>query len=202
MTQPSTTFTTICQHTFEDRLPGDENKAPFHCLDTNSFVGRGFYFWDDNLQVAKYWGGLRYHNKGLPYLVGEAPFECDWNDFFDLVGSRRHQKFLLDVRRTLAGRRPQRTSWPIGNLIEFLKASNIDPECEYFNKFNFKAIRAVDDSFSLPKDQIELMKELTQFAGDTGNYTYLNPCYLICVISKKDISLKQLTVVHSSKQAR
>jgi hypothetical protein len=200
MTVATGKYVTIVQHTFENRQPGDEARAPFHCTDANAYLGRGFYFWDDNLPLGKYWGGLRYHNHDLAYHVIEGPFECDRNDFFDLVGSREHQKFLIGVRIKLAGKRPNTATWPIGKIIQFVRNASKDPDHEYYKKFDFKAIRAVDVSFSLPKDQIETAMAEVNFAGDSGSYTYLNPCYIICVIDKNALVLGPFTLVHSSQK--
>jgi hypothetical protein len=186
-------FDTVGQHTCEDRRPGDEAKAPFMCLDVNAFLGRGYYFWEDNLQLAKHWGGERYHKKGKAYLVGETPISCDWNDFFDLVGNRQHQKFLVSIMNMLVSKRQALHGWPIGRIIEFLKGANTDPEGQYFGKFTYKVFRAVDDSF-------RVFEKDTAFAETQHNYVNLNPCYIICVIDQKGIILHPLTIVHRSKK--
>lgn len=187
-------FETIGHHTFEDRGKDDAKNAPYKCTDGNAFLGRGYYYWEDNLQLAKHWGGLRYIEHGKHYFVGESPISFDRDEFFDLIGDRKHQTYLLEISKMLTKKRPEKGTWPIGKVIEFLKASNIDPDGEFYDKFKFKLIRAVDDNFLK-------FKKNAKFATTQQSFTDLNPCYIICVTEKKGILLEPISIVHASKQA-
>lgn len=186
-------FETVGYHTFEDRShPNDVRNAPFKSNDANAYLGRGYYYWERNLQLGKLWGGLHYYEKGKQYHVGESKLRCHRSIFFDLVGDMEQQEMLLTLSRLLAKKRPARHNWPIGKMIEFLKASSFDPDSEFFDKFNFKLIRAADDNFS------KLKPEKTKFAEDQKSFMELNPCYIICVLNTQDIVLGSILVVHSS----
>lgn len=183
---------TIGHHTFENRNANDVDGAPYRCSDVNAFLGRGFYFWEDNLAFAKFWGGKWYIDIGKKYFIGETEIKCVKSDFFDLVGDRQHQKFLKETAKILAAKRPRTSGWPIGKIIELLKAASKDPDDMFFAEFEYKVIRAVDDS------AIKLSQNY-QFSEENINYMDLNPCYIICVTFIKGIISTPLRVVHASK---
>ena len=185
-------FETIGHHTFEDRGKDDAKNAPYKCTDINAFLGRGYYYWEDNLQLAKYWGGLRYIDHGKHYFIGQSFISSDGNGFFDLIGNRKHQTYLYEVSKMLAQKRPEKGTWPIGRVIGFLKASSIDPDGEFYDKFKFKLIRAVDGS-------LLKFKKNAKFATTQQNFTDLNPSYIICVTEKKGILLEPILIVYTSK---
>lgn len=163
--------------------------APFianHNPDTGKkqFLGTGYYFWDDNLDMALYWGKNHYDNNF--YII-----ECDLcfhNDcLLDLIGIRNHQKYLMQVREKLAKLFPYTgDTWSLGTFIEFLKYINENDE-RYRGIFNFKAVRAVDvTQKSIPK---------IYFVQGKGNYTNLNPRYVICLYEKNELILRSKKII-------
>ena len=186
-------FTTIGHHTFENRGGQDNNKhAPYKCNDINAFLGKGYYFWEDNLAFAKHWGGIWYNNKNRKkYFVGEFTITCGLASFFDLVGNRNHQKIIRETAKLLAKRRAGLSAWPIGKIIEFLKAASKDPDDIFFEKFNYLVIRAADDTALKTSEQ-------HKFADSKLNSADLNPCYIICVLVKNEILSSEIKVVHTS----
>jgi len=187
-------FETIGHHTFENRgHQNDVQNAPYRCVDSNAFLGRGYYFWDDNLPFAKHWGGKWYIERQKKYYIAETIIQCHKEDFFDLVGERKHQKLLRDTAKSLATKRPSLSGWPIGKIIEFLKAASLDPDSPFYQKFTFKVIRAADDA-SLKLSQTQVFSDENAFS-----YMDLNPCYIICVTFIKGIISTPIKVVHASK---
>jgi hypothetical protein len=184
-------FTTIGHQTFENRGGEDVKHAPYKCSDVNAFLGRGYYFWEDNLPFAKHWGGIWYINLGKKYFVGEFTIKCEIDSFFDLVGNRTHQKTLRETAKLLAKRRAGLSAWPIGKIIEFLKAASKDPDDIFFEKFDYLVIRAADDT-------AQKTSEKYKFADNKYNSADLNPCYIICVLVKNEILSSEIAVVHTS----
>jgi hypothetical protein len=190
-------FETVGHHVCEDTGEEDvKKKAPFLSNRSDKFLGDGYYFWEDNLQVAKEWGGKVYHRRQLPYLVCEFSISCLSNEFYDLVGNRRHQKHILKIRELLTKKSKSLHTWPIGKIIEFLRQANDsnDPDFEIFKgMFPFSTVRAVDNSYSSSR-------ELLKFSNLQPNFTELNPCYIICVINIKKVDLGPISIVHASKK--
>lgn len=185
-------FSTKGHHACEDRAPGDHKKAPFYCNSGHAFLGRGYYFWEDDLPYAKYWGGLRYKSNGKEYLVIEAPLQCDYQYFFDLVGVKAHVNFLVDVKKHLAQRKPELHGWPIGRVIEFLKRASLDKTGMFFGQFNYIMLRC-NDSTKQPRQGL-------LFASNQPNIFEANPIYIVCVVDKRCIISANQTLVHKSKK--
>lgn len=188
-------FETVGHHTFENRgMSSDIKNAPYPCTDKDSFLGRGYYFWEDNLAFSKHWGQLWYLNKGKQYYIGQTKIKCDRCDFFDLVGVREHQRLLCGWAELLGRKRSKLSNWTIGKIIEILKRASKDPENVFYNEFNYKVIRAADDRL------FKLSNEV-RFTDGNDAFMDLNPCYIICVISINGIISTPIEMVHASKKA-
>lgn len=57
------------------------------------FAGEGYYFWEENLEAARWWG--KGHIQG-PYRIFSIEITLRYDDgsFFDLIGNRRHLMLL------------------------------------------------------------------------------------------------------------
>ena len=78
-------------------------RAPFKSICDQSkrkdpFLGEGFYFWDDNIEAARWWGKSHYYGK---YTILEYDFTLSGDHFLDLVGCRRDIRILLTLREKL-----------------------------------------------------------------------------------------------------
>ena len=62
------------------------------------FLGTGYYFWDNNLELAKIWGKSHYGGK---YAIIEVDFDLNSDINYDLVGNRSHQIDLVERLRIL-----------------------------------------------------------------------------------------------------
>lgn len=186
-------FETVGHHVFENRKPGDDSRAPFYSNNVGSFLGRGYYYWDDHLELAKTWGYIWHKKHGRDYYVLESAIAIDRDYFFDLVGNRGHQKYIIEVDSILKRRRPDKGNWPLGRVIEFLKAATQDTDDVFANKFPYKVIRAADKDYSGVK-----RKEM-KFSVDEPTVIHLNPCYILCVIDKEGC-IGNSKIVYSSRK--
>lgn len=134
------------------------------------FLGSGYYFWDDNIEMAHKWGTDHY--KGLYYIL-----QCDvlmpGELFLDLVGNRSHMRYFLKVAEKYAKSGHARAKWSLGSFIEHLKMLEKDRP----GIFPFKVLRAVD---MLPRDE----HSKWYFVTGKQNFTLLNPRIVICIIPK------------------
>lgn len=144
-----------------------ENKLPF--------LGSGYYFWDDNFEMAMYWGRVKY--KGNHYIF-EGNLNLDDETFLDLVGSRSNmnlfRELLARFKKFNNGR-----EWPIGKFIEFLKS--LEAKEEYKGIFPFQSFRAIDTSAKIIAKY--------RFSEDRNNFTDLNPRIVICLVEKNNLNL-------------
>lgn len=186
------TFRTTGHHACGDRSPGDDKKAPFFCGHGQAYLGRGYYFWEDNLGYAMEWGGTRYKDNGKEYLVIEAMLECETDDFFDLVGVMAHIKFIVKVRDELARKKPALGGWPIGRIIEYLKQANLDSAGPFYGLFSYGMLRC--------SDLIKRPRQILLFSSNQPSYLEGNPIYIICVTDKKYIVSGSQKLVHKSRK--
>lgn len=139
------------------------------------FLGAGFYFWDNDLPQAKWWGQKQY-----PYnfVVLEAHLELTTTTCYDLVGNRNH---MIDFQEKIKAFKAKfNKNWKIGQLIELLKKEDI---------FNFESIRA--------QDYLPSRKQNKQYFVDgKSNFTDLEPSIIICVIRKDSSTLLSRKIIY------
>lgn len=147
-----------------------ENKKPF--------LGEGFYFWEYNIDYAKFWGNLKYKNN---YFVCEAGIDIDHETdgfYLDLAGNRKHLVGFVELLREF-------------NLIheEGTKGIDLCYIIDYLRKklpedvFPFKVLRAVDYKNN---DKAGIKIVFNDKKSETS-YTILNPRMLISFKRKEDI---------------
>ncbi len=157
-------------------------KAPFKsCYNklthNEPYLGDGFYFWDDNLQLAEWWGKKHYRDK---YTILEYDLDLHGDHFLDLVGSRQDFMYF----QTLVDRirqHPECKNFGVYKCINFL----IKAEQSKQGTFPIRIIRAMDIS------RIDGM----QFADNKRGRMLLDPRIIICFFDKKDIPLQTAKVI-------
>ncbi len=149
------------------------------------FLGEGYYFWDDNLDLAHHWGRVHYRSK---YLVLEADLRFAQDEVLDLVGSRQDMRYLQEIRNALADRGLIEGDWEMSKIITLLRQleSQMGKEAALFP---FEAIRVVDHSMMGDK-QIP-----AKFVSARDNFTLINPRIIVCMFRKKEINLWRKRIV-------
>lgn len=144
------------------------------------FAGDGYYFWEDNLDAAEWWGLVHYAKKGSQFRIFriDMTLKYDDNSFFDLIGSRQHLRLLAQlIRKTKMAINCQ--GWTLQNFITYFRLL----ESRQKGLFPYKMIRFNDFSLN-PKMQNPL---------SLSNYHHIalmNPFYIICVFEIQDLSLE------------
>ena len=147
------------------------------------FLGEGYYFWDDNIEMANIWG--KFHIKN-DYFIVEMDLEFSSNECFDIVGNRKHQQLIFKAFELMKKRGYNKSHWQLSNIINFLKRlSKKDKKV-----FPFLMVRAID---YVPRKQYKKMK--LHFIRDNNHYTIVNPKMVICVFNKKSLPLHTKTLV-------
>jgi hypothetical protein len=144
------------------------------------FLGSGYYFWDDNIEMAHFWGRSRCKNK---YYIFEAELNCSEYVLLDLVGNRKHMKWLINAMEMLKSYNNNNPRWEIGKFIELLKRLSSENGI-YKGMFPFQSVRAVDHYAKI--------KYKYNFSEDESrpDFIDLDPRLLICVIDKNENTIK------------
>ena len=152
------------------------------------FLGSGYYFWDNNIELAKVWGKGHYNDN---YYVVEIDFELTSDNCFDLVGNRYHQIHLINcLKEYEVSTGENKSNWTVNQCIQFLRELNEVNE----EVFPYKFVRAVD----LLKHTKFKAQHLMKFIDNKDNYTIINPKIVICVFDKDELNLQTKRIVHSS----
>ncbi len=166
------------------RIRKDKNGKEVH----PPMAGEGFYFWDNDLDTAHWWGKMRYGDK-KKYRIFQMDFTLKYDNstFFDLVGSMEHLKLLAKFVYEIQQDKSINTDdWKMHNYIRFLRSmNNIKP-----GTFPFKIIRFNDASTNNTFRQIKLK------LNDLKSFTYINPIFIICVLEWKALNLQSFKHVH------
>lgn len=147
------------------------------------FLGSGYYFWDDNIEMALYWGAVHY---GGDFSILEAELNCPEEEMLDLVGSRGDIKYFREIIKVFKAAGFPRDDWEIGKFIEFLK--EIDSKGEGKGVFPYKIVRAVDNS------RKESGRYRFPFVSTKRNFTFLDPRIIICLFEKSDRYIQSISL--------
>lgn len=176
-------FNTIVHQTLQNKENADEveRDGPYPVEDyKNAYLGYGYYFWDDHFEIAQWWGMVHCSDN---YFICEGELNVDFDSFFDLVGSRKNQKFIREAANDLG-----LSDSPLGKLIEILK--DLEKRPDYKGIFPYKVIRAVDETLgSYNQDFIKFVE------GKKGK-TSLSPQIIICLIEKNARFLRSYKVIY------
>ncbi len=55
-----------------------EKSYPHWSEDSNAWLGKGYYFWDSTVNMAHWWGKLRFNGD---YSICKSSFDCNGGDF-------------------------------------------------------------------------------------------------------------------------
>ncbi len=177
-------FETIVHHTVQDLHNPQyvEDNAPFKMVNKGkgTYLGQGYYFWDNHFELACWWGEVHCNNK---YMVCEANFEIPNSDFCDLVGSRADQMYFQECIEMLKAEVNT-----MGAIIDLLIALEQRPERKGI--FSYKAIRAVD----IYKGAFP--QHLVNFNTGKDGITLLNPKFIVCLFKKDAQILKNFKIIY------
>jgi hypothetical protein len=147
-------------------------------LRKNPFLGTGYYFWDDNIEQARYWGRQRCNNK---YYIFEGDINNDESILLDLVSNRQQMRWLRTAMSNFAVYNNNNPHWEIGKFIEWLK--KVSKKEGFEDIFPFKSVRAIDHNATIPKVEY-------YFDEKSEGFINLNPRIIVCII---EVSLLTLT---------
>lgn len=184
-------FVTTAHHTTDNRGTrlDIETNGPVHSKhseEEEKFLGSGYYFWDNSMDLGHFWGKTHYKRKYRIY-EGEIKLSDKGNKLLDLVGRREHQIAFEKLKKCIISIDPKRKSWGIGNIIELLRLMDLDHD--YKGIFDFSASRALEI--------VENPKGGMKFVSYRSNKTDLKPRIVICLYFLKGDMLNNFRCVFS-----
>ncbi len=146
------------------------------------WLGKGYYFWDNDIQAAHYWGKSHYNSK---YYIFKVELSIKTNTVMDLVGNREHmidmQNYFVDLKKF----KKDSEKWTIRLMLDLLRRLNNLPL--YKGIFPFKAVRCIDSTSKYGL--------VTIFGSDAA--VNLKPKLVICVYEKENVlSRPEMDIVY------
>jgi len=157
--------------TLFDKAGNPRSKPPF--------AGDGYYFWDDNIEAAEWWGLTRYTDSKREFRIFKIDIvlRYDDNSLLDLIGNRQHLKFFAEFIKK-ARKKVDCTGWTMEKFITYWRRLNT----RQAGVFPFKIIRFID---------ITLARSIQQPLSLTSRHhaVLLDPFFIICVFDSSDLNL-------------
>lgn len=149
------------------------------------FLGEGYYYWEENIEVAHNWG--KRHYKSNYNIVQYKNCTIPQSDVLDFL-NRRDLKYFKNLIEIYTKRRPESKKWFIANWIEFFKKL----QRENLENFPFKYFRADENH---PDIRINNeMKGKNDFNA-TGYYAFLDPLIILCAMNKCNLNCESKEVI-------
>lgn len=173
--------------TVDDRGNPDQVEAegPFKCTkaERDPWLGDGYYFWENYIENAHWWGEKGYHNR---YMICSA--SCKDSNIFDLTsGNLEHLAILKEYWQILLDRAPKKR-FTVRTVLEHMMT--------YSGAFDYAAIRT--DGINTANSDAGISKHRLYFPNK-ASYINLMPQIQICIIDKKRMELSGYKIVHPSE---
>lgn len=153
--------------------------APFKS-EEGSFLGIGYYFWDNNIETAKWWGE---NNYGGNYSIVEIDLELKGDSFLDLVGSREDITIFSKLYDEIC----KRDGGNDLGIAEVIRRLNLIHLSSGNSSNKYSVIRALD---------ISSVNKRAKFNPQMKGSVNLDPKIIICFFDKTDLQLDQLNEIY------
>ncbi|MEN5055730.1 hypothetical protein [Sphingobacterium kitahiroshimense] len=176
-------------HTLTFRGNNDEVLAhgPYLCDRDDAWLSPGYYFWEESIKAAHYWGTNRLKSD---YIICKA--ECLINDdnCLDLVGNVKHRDGFSDLFNELKNNGYVTEDTTVGHVIDFLRKSG---------NFSFASSRIDStDAFKYYIEDPDQTKVLMFDQKLTHVKLNLNLVVQICIFDLEGVLFSSFQLVHDS----
>lgn len=178
----------ICHHTTENwgNKRALEKDGPVYGTGADNYFGPGYYFWDNNLKHAEWWGRKRYNGN---YYVFEADVEIDKNRMFDTT-DRNDIDYLKRTLAEFIDNDVDLTSFYLGTVLSLLLEEEAKTGKVYFP---YLYAKGVDDN-AKKNVKIEFNQSML-FSERAKSAFFLNPVVFFCIFRKENVNLRSFSLV-------
>jgi len=160
-----------------------EKNGPFKCESKTAWLGTGYYFWEQFIENAQWWG-KQIH--GGNYIICSSSYDRFSDDCLDLIDNDDDLKTVREFIEELKRKGKYTASTSLSRVIELFK-----------NEFNIKAARINgigSKRGSFEDHKVYINKEKTNIFID------LMPPIQVCIYDKS-ILLKEFKVIYPIEYA-
>lgn len=163
-----------------------EANGPFPCRWENTWLGDGYYFWQEFIELAHWWG--QSHRNGN-YIVCEAECDFDESKCLDLVGEMSHVRLFQDAIQIMRVNRKITPETTVSRIINFMKGE--------FESFLYEAIRVYGiNSISPNKEASKQYSSRFLFEINKGQYLDALPAVQLCLFTKNSLNLRNYKITY------
>lgn len=111
--------------TLENRNNSDEvlNHGPYDCTKANAWLHSGYYFWEEFIDPAHYWGVKWNRNR---YIITKGQCLILEEDLFDLVGNMHHIKEFKETYEYMLNElKIVDDNTTVAHVIDYLKREEV-----------------------------------------------------------------------------
>lgn len=155
--------------------------GPYKCEEENAWLHSGFYFWEEFIEPAHYWG--KKHNSNN-YIITKGKCYITPENLFDLVGNLVQRREFGEIIKELNNSKILNQDSTVRHVIDFLQKCGV---------FEYVACRA--DTTSSFKSY-----ELRQIIYATSKETrlILNPAVQMCIYNLEKVSFKEFDIIYEN----
>lgn len=146
--------------------------APYLCVNEPWF-GQGYYFWDDSIKLAEWWGEEHCNSK---YIITKAVIDFPDGSLLDHIDNMQHIEFFNAVAQTITDRLGEEATVP--KIVEELRKRE---------DFTFWAVRGCGIPFKPNKYSNSPYVQRIRFAENVNYYLDMLPRHQICIFDKSNI---------------
>ncbi len=157
-----------------------QRHGPYKCSDSKAWLHQGYYFWEQFIEPAHYWG--KTWNKGR-YIIARGQCLITDSELFDLVGNTDHIKQIREVFEYLADQGLVNENTTVSHVIDFLIKTNT---------FDFIAARAITTESFAGYKYLKLNYE----AGKKTSLI-MNPAIQICIYDLEKAYFEGFEIVYT-----
>lgn len=164
-------------------------EGPYKCVKDNAWLGHGYYFWEDSLKPAKYWGEKFHDNK---YIVFKGTCNIDEENCFHLYGSVKHMELLEEAIKKILELGELYSNVTVPHIINFLQMCGQFPfyasKAETSSAFDKSAYLTEDDF----KEDVIFNKRLNI------SKVKLHLAVQVCIYDLEKIGFKTLEIAYEN----
>lgn len=165
-----------------------ESNGPFICTSHRAWLGEGYYFWDSHIELAHWWGNVRYEKNQLDYLICRSIIYRN-EKCYDLHGEGKFRiEFAEAISEMKKARLYKNHVTTVSKVIEFLKKRN-----EFKKKYDSIRVLGTESVRNFYNKELNLKFETNK---KVKTFLDLNPPVQFCLFDRKAQNIEGYNVIY------
>lgn len=166
--------------------------GPGHCSRDDAWLYHGYYFWEESLKPAHYWG-RKWCNEN--YIICNAQCEINEDNCLDLVGNIKHDEYFTAALSKLK---------ELGELTQQSTVQHVIHWLQKNSQFPFHASRAeTSDSFDMSEylTEDDFNEKVIYDTRLSRTKLKLNKAIQLCIYNLDKVNFSNFAIVFDTTKA-